>query len=369
VKLTPKVLARFDDAYRGQRWWGDRPIMNPSSASRSAGVPDPAVESVPRLVGQSEPMLKLAARIAAVSARNSTVLIRGESGVGKELVAQQIHAASRRAAGPFVAVDCTTLRDTLFESQLFGHVKGAFTGADHPTLGFWRAADGGTLFLDEIGELSLSMQAKLLRGLQDRAIVPVGGVEPIPVNVRIIAATHRNLEEMVRRGEFREDLYFRLKVVRLDVPPLRERMSDVPSLARYFLARLSALYEEPPKQFDASAIEAMTAYTWPGNVRELANAVEYAYVLAPGEILTAADLPDEVRLAAAQRQSSAGDAIVPLDVAERALILRALTATQGNQARAARLLKIERRRLYRKVRQYNLQPFTIRRVSPHERTA
>jgi transcriptional regulator with PAS, ATPase and Fis domain len=263
--------------------------MESMGSSNRMGASDrfsPA-EAAPRLVGDSEPVRKLAARIAAVSARNSTVLVRGESGVGKELVAQQIHASSARSSGPFVAVDCTTLRDTLFESQLFGHVKGAFTGAQHPTLGFWRAADGGTLFLDEIGELPPAMQAKLLRCLQDRSIIPVGGVEPIPVNVRVIAATHRNLEEMVRRGEFREDLYFRLKVVRLDVPPLRERMNDVPDLARYFLARLSDLYQEPARTFDASAIDALQAYEWPGNVRELANAVEYAYVLAHGETLRA----------------------------------------------------------------------------------
>jgi two-component system response regulator HydG len=326
-------------------------------------------DAAPRLIGESEPIIKLTARVAAVSGRNSTVLIRGESGVGKELVAQQIHRASTRASGPFVAVDCTTLRDTLFESQLFGHVKGAFTGAQHPTLGFWRAADGGTLFLDEIGELALPMQAKLLRGLQDRAVVPVGGVDPIPVNVRVIAATHRNLEDMVRRGEFREDLYFRLKVLRLDVPPLRDRLGDVPELARYFLARLSDLYQEPAKRFDQSAIDALQAYEWPGNVRELANAVEYAYVLAQGEMLTASDLPDEVRAAAVQRHLPSHDQIIPLEVAERALILRALTATRGNQARAAQLLRIERRRLYRKVRQYKLQSFTVRKLPPHERTA
>lgn len=344
--------------------------MNSSSAYNRVSRRSSSTDAAPRLVGESEAVVKLAARIAAVSTRNSTVLIRGESGVGKELVAQQIHGASNRAEGPFVAVDCSTLRDTLFESQLFGHVRGAFTGAQHPTLGFWRAADGGTLFLDEIGELALPMQAKLLRGLQDRAVVPVGGVDPIPVNVRVIAATHRNVEEMVRHGEFREDLYFRLKVIRLDVPPLRERMSDVPALARYFLTRLSEIYQEQPKEFDSSALDAMMAYEWPGNVRELANAVEYAYVLAAEPKLHASDLPDEVRAAAAvRRQSPAEDHIVPLEVAERALILKALTATRGNQARAAQLLKIERRRLYRKVRQYNLQPFTVRRFSPHERTA
>ncbi|MBI4581369.1 MAG: sigma-54-dependent Fis family transcriptional regulator [Planctomycetes bacterium] len=322
-----------------------------------------------RLVGHSESVIRLHDRIQAVSQRNSTVLLRGESGVGKELVAQQIHCASRRAGGPFVAVDCSTLRDTLFESQLFGHVKGAFTGAQYPTLGFWRAANGGTLFLDEIGELAPPMQAKLLRCLQDRAVIPVGGVDPIPVDVRVITATHRNLEEMVRRGEFREDLYFRIKVVRLDVPPLRERMSDVPELARYFLARLSALYHEPIKTLDDSALAALMSYDWPGNVRELANAIEYAHVLSPGHTLTAADLPEEIRAAGAKRQFPGPDQIIPLDAAERALILRALTATHGNQARAAQLLQIERRRLYRKVHQYGLESFTVRRVAPHGRTA
>ena len=271
----------------------------------------PAGESVPRMVGRSEVIQRLFERIDAVSRRTSTVLLRGESGVGKELVAQQIHTGSSRCSQPFVAVDCTTLRDTLFESQLFGHVKGAFTGAQHPTLGFWRAADGGTLFLDEIGELPLPMQAKLLRCLQDRSVIPVGGVEPIPINVRVIVATHRNLEEMVRRGEFREDLYFRIKVVRLDVPPLRERMSDVSELAGYFLQRLSDLYQEPAKTLTPAAVEALTAYHWPGNVRELANAIEYAYVLAPNDVLTVSDLPDEIRVAAVHRQSAGTDDVVP----------------------------------------------------------
>jgi DNA-binding NtrC family response regulator len=314
-------------------------------------------------------MAKLQTRIVAVSGRNSTVLVRGESGVGKELVAQQIHTGSPRGAGPFVAVDCSTLRDTLFESQLFGHVKGAFTGANHPTLGFWRAAEGGTLFLDEVGELASAMQAKLLRALQDRAVIPVGGVDPVPVNVRVIAATHRNLEEMVRRGEFRSDLYFRLKVVRLDVPPLRDRMVDVPALAQHFLTRLSAVYQEPAKTLEPSALEALMAYDWPGNVRELANAIEYAYVLSDRKVLTVADLPDEVRVACSARPGSQPEQVVPLDVAERSLILRALTVTRGNQARAAQLLQIERRRLYRKVHQYGLESFTVRRIPPHGRIA
>lgn len=309
-------------------------------------------------------MQRLQARAVAAACRNSTVLIRGESGVGKELVAQQIHAESPRRHGPFVAVDCTTLRDTLFESQLFGHVRGAFTGAAEPTLGFWRAADKGTLLLDEIGELAPGVQAKLLRCIQDRAVIPVGGVQPIPVDVRVIAATHRNLEEMVRQGQFREDLYFRLKVVRVDVPPLRERVEDIHLLAEHFLAELSRLYQEPMKVLSAAAVKALESYAWPGNVRELANAIEYAYVLSAGGVLTTADLPEEVRAAEVHRQLDRGDQIVPLDVAERALILRALNLTGGNQAQAAKMLKVERRRLYRKVHQYGLEPYTIRRLPP-----
>ncbi len=309
-------------------------------------------------------MQRLQTRAGAAACRNSTVLIRGESGVGKELVAQQIHADSPRRNGPFVAVDCTTLRDTLFESQLFGHVRGAFTGATEPTLGFWRSADGGTLLLDEIGELAPAVQAKLLRCIQDRAVIPVGGVQPIPVDVRVIAATHRNLEEMVRQGQFREDLYFRLKVVRVDVPALRERVEDIPLLAEHFLAELSRMYQEPMKVLSAAAVQALESYSWPGNVRELANAIEYAYVLSAGGVLTSADLPEEVRAAEVQRQLVCGDQIVPLEVAERALIMRALHLTGGNQAQAAKLLQVERRRLYRKVHQYGLETYTVRRLPP-----
>jgi len=318
---------------------------------------------LPRLLGENACMRKVRSRIEAVSHRSCTIIICGESGTGKELIARHVHAASPRCTQPFVPVDCTTLRDTLFESQLFGHAKGAFTGAEQATLGFFRAADGGTLFLDEIGELDLPVQAKLLRCIQDRAVVPLGGVDPVPVDVRIIAATHRDLKAMVRRGEFREDLYFRLNVVRLRVPPLRERRSDVATLADHFLTHFAEMDAEPAKTLAPDAIKALEAYEWPGNVRELANAVEQAHVLSTHQTLTAADLPQDVRSAAIDPASETDGRIVPLETAERLLIARALRAAGGIQSRAAGMLQIDRRRLYRKVRRYGLQALVRRQNS------
>jgi len=307
-----------------------------------------------RHIGESPCMNRLRPLVEAVSGRNCTVLVHGESGTGKELVARHIHGAGPRRCKPFIPVDCTSLRDTLFESQLFGHVKGAFTGAEQSTLGFFRAAEGGTLFLDEIGEMGLPVQAKLLRCIQDRAVVPLGGVDPIEVDVRIIAATHRDLKTMVAQGEFRQDLYFRLNVVRIAVPPLRERGADILMLARHFLAQFAHLDGKPPKELAPDAIQALEAHDWPGNVRELANAMEHVHVLSDSNLVTAGDLPEEVRAANLVCVDEAGPGIVSLATAERSLITRALRATSGNQSRAAAMLQIDRRRLYRKVRQYGL---------------
>jgi len=308
----------------------------------------------PEFVGRSADVELLRHLIEAVSGRMCTVLICGESGTGKELVARQIHASGPRADGPFVPVDCTTLRDTLIESQLFGYVKGAFTGADRASLGFFRAAEGGTLFLDEVGELPAAMQSKLLRCLEENAVVPLGGVEAIPVDVRIVAATHRDLQALIARGEFREDLYFRLNVVRLEVPPLRTRKSDLICLAEHFLARQAELYDEPSKVLSSDAMAALMAYEWPGNIRELANAMEHAYVLCRGDTITTRDLPVSVQAASVSHLTPGDSAVVPLAVAERLLITRALQAAGGNQSRAAAMLQIDRRRLYRKVRSYGL---------------
>ncbi|MCW5766373.1 MAG: sigma-54-dependent Fis family transcriptional regulator [Phycisphaeraceae bacterium] len=307
------------------------------------------------LVGTSPAMQRVRRLISAVAPKDCTVLIQGASGSGKELVARTVHDESRRAGGPFIAVDCTGLRDTLLESQLFGHVKGAFTGAEQNTLGFIRAADRGTLFLDEIGEMDIKTQAKLLRVIQERVVVPLGGIKPIPVDVRLVAATHRDLKAMVARGEFREDLYFRLDVVRVEVPSLADRRTDVLALAEHFLERLAALYEEPVKRLSPEARQLLEAYRWPGNVRELANAVEHAVVMTTGDVIGVLELPERVRGGVALGADPATGPIITLESAEKGLIERALRATSGNQSKAADLLSIDRRRLYRKVRRYGLK--------------
>ncbi|MCU0689657.1 MAG: sigma 54-interacting transcriptional regulator, partial [Phycisphaerales bacterium] len=251
----------------------------------------------PVMVGRGEAMERLRRVLGAVAARDCTVMLHGESGSGKELAARTIHAQSGRQGGPFVAVDCTGLRDTLLESQLFGHVKGAFTGADAPALGFIRAADGGTLFLDEVGELEPKTQAKLLRVIQERSVVPLGSTKPIPVDVRIVCASHRDLRAMAEKGEFREDLLFRLDVVKISLPSLRERVEDIVPLAEHFLGQLAKVYGEGAKRLGPSAVDALMAYRWPGNVRELANAIEHAMVFAQEEMIGLADLPERVRVA------------------------------------------------------------------------
>jgi DNA-binding NtrC family response regulator len=291
-------------------------------------------------------------------------LIEGETGVGKEVAARQIHALSPRAAKPFVPVDCTVFSTELMESQLFGHVRGAFTGAVAAALGFVRCADGGTLFLDEIGELPLLVQAKLLRCIQERTVVPVGGVDPIAVDLRIVAATHRDLAAMVREGTFRQDLYFRLNVVRLSIRPLRERREEIAPLARHFVDDIATAYSEAAKRLSPAAESALLQYDWPGNVRELRNAIERAFLFCGDRTIEAAHLPDEVRTAACPQPTVdpwthpttfEADSIPRLADAERLLIARVLKATGGNQSDAARLLDIERHRLRRKIVQHGLE--------------
>jgi DNA-binding NtrC family response regulator len=313
----------------------------------------------PPIVGTSDGAREMGELIDALARHDCTVLIRGESGSGKELAARQVHARSpRRSRGPFVPVDCTTLGGTLFESQLFGHVRGAFTGAQTSTLGFFRAADGGTLFLDEIGELELPVQAKLLRCIQERAVVPVGQTAPVRADVRVIVATHRDLGEMVRRGTFREDLFYRLNVACLHVPPLRQRKDDIPLLATTALAELCELYGRPRLRVSPAALTALCAHDWPGNVRELMNAVEHALVFCTGEELRLCDLPTSVRGEGAGGSPLRAEGIVPLRDAERELIRRTLRATRGNQTRAAALLDVERHRLHRRIVKYGLQDLT-----------
>jgi len=297
----------------------------------------------------------------AVAPRSATVLLTGETGVGKEVAAREIHRLSRRAAGPFIPVDCAVFSTELMESQLFGHVKGAFTGAIAATRGFLRCADGGTLFLDEIGELPLPLQAKLLRSIQERTVVPVGATEPIPVDFRIIAATHRDLAQMVREGRFRQDLYFRLNVVRIEIEPLRQRREDIIPLARHFLQEIAQGYEEPIKGLSATAEKLLLQYDWPGNVRELRNVIERSYLFCADRTIDVAHLPNEIRELADRSPASllpdavGANGIPRLAEVERLLIARVLKLTGGNQSDAARLLDMERHRLRRKILSYGLE--------------
>ncbi|MFO0791547.1 MAG: sigma-54 dependent transcriptional regulator [Pirellulales bacterium] len=331
--------------------------------SESHRTPSSAGDTTKKIYCESNAALSLRAQIDCIAPRPATVLIEGETGVGKEVAARQIHTLSPRAARPFVPVDCTVFSTELMESQLFGHVKGAFTGAVGAALGFVRCADGGTLFLDEIGELPLSVQAKLLRCLQERTVVPVGGVEPIPVDLRIIAATHRDLAAMVRDGAFRQDLYFRLNVVRLSIEPLRERRDEILTLAKVFLGDIAAMYGEPVKSLTAAAEAALVRYDWPGNVRELRNAIERAFLFCADRTIDTAHLPAEIRAANVPPQAAdpwtnptfEEDSIPRLADAERLLIARVLKVTGGNQSDAARLLDIERHRLRRKIVHHGLE--------------
>jgi transcriptional regulator with PAS, ATPase and Fis domain len=291
-------------------------------------------------------------RINKAARHDSTVLITGESGTGKQSVATEIHGRSERSCEPLIPVDCTTLPDALFESLLFGHAKGAFTGADKASCGYFRAADGGTLFFDEIGELPLASQAKLLCCIQERRVVPVGMHTSVAVNVRLIAATHRDLWTMVQQGQFREDLYYRLNVVTIHLPPLRERDDDVVRLARTFLAKLAAKVGEPVKSLASDAVSELRAHAWPGNIRELANVIEHAFVMSDGPTIHAADLPKTVRHK--ERSNRRCSSTTTLAEIERAAIANALCATQGQKTRAADMLGITRQSLYRLIARYGL---------------
>jgi two-component system response regulator HydG len=278
------------------------------------------------------------------------VLILGESGTGKELVARSIHFSGPRKNKPFAPVDCSSLVPTLIESELFGYVKGAFTGAQHSKQGLFEAAGEGTLFLDEIGDLPIDLQAKLLRALQEREIKPVGSNERIGIRARVIAATNRDLESGIRTGGFRQDLYFRLNVVQIKLPPLRERKADIPLLVNSFLEKFSDS-ERPIHTISEDAMRRIMAYDWPGNIRELENAVERAVALGSGPILHAGDLPSNLQYTAVEKHSE-GDELVPLDILERRAIFRALQETSGDKLAAARLLGIGKTTLYRKLKQY-----------------
>lgn len=305
-------------------------------------------------IGRSKRFLDVLSLAEQVAPTESTVLILGESGTGKEVVARYIHELSARTEGPFFSINCGALPESLLESELFGHVKGSFTGAVRDKQGMFAAARHGTFFLDEIAEMKPSTQVKLLRVLQEREALPVGGTEPIPVDVRVIAATNRDLDDEMRRGTFRSDLYYRLNVIQLHLPPLRERREDVPLLVEAFLQRVADQRHEPPKQPAQEALDAIMAYDWPGNVRELENALEHAAVIARGAEIGADALP--ARVTARKSQPIVADRPPQnpaLEVIERAYILWVLQAEGGNKTRAAEVLGIDPSTLYRKLARYD----------------
>lgn len=312
------------------------------------------------IVGSSVKLKEVLERMKLVAASRATVLIEGESGTGKELIAQAIHQASPRARAPFVAVHCAALSDNLLESELFGHERGAFTGATERRIGRFESAAGGTLFLDEIGEISASTQVKLLRFLETKSIERVGGSKPIDLDVRLVAATNRHLEQMVRDGKFREDLFFRLNVVRLQMPPLRERTEDIPLLLQHFIRQFSAENNVSPLVVEPGALRTLQAYPWPGNIRELRNFCENAVVLRRGGSLTEYDLEPKFRQTSLPVANAAGgvaSAAVPaaslsVEENEKRLLREALVKARGNRTKAAALLGVSRRTLHRKLAQW-----------------
>jgi two-component system nitrogen regulation response regulator NtrX len=318
------------------------------------------------MVGESPAMTRLRAEIAQAAPSTGRALIFGENGTGKELVARAIHAQSQRSAGPFVEVNCAAIPEELIESELFGHVRGAFTGAHASRKGKFELADGGTLFLDEIGDMSLKTQAKVLRALQEQRIEPVGGTRSVSVDVRVIAATNKNLEEEIKAGMFREDLYFRLNVIPLRVPPLRERCEDIPLLTRHFVEVLSTEHGRRPKPLSAELVDILTRLPWPGNVRELRNIIERLVIMTPDDQIEARHLPASLletlptetvgATVAAQREGQALSLAQAREDFERQFILRRYRECGGNMSRTAEALGVERSNLYRKMKAFGLMP-------------
>ena len=311
------------------------------------------------IIGRSPAMVKLLETVAQVAPSEATVLITGESGTGKEMIAGAIHFNSPRKEGPFVKINCAAITETLLESELFGHEKGAFTGAHKRKEGRFRQAHGGSIFLDEISEMSLAMQVKLLRVLQEREVTRVGGEEVINVDVRLIAATNKDLLQEIEAGQFREDLFYRLNVVTLNMPPLRDRREDIPLLAQHFLGIFCERNRKNIKVFTPQAMDQLLKYDWPGNVRELMNAVERAVVLSSSEYLDEEDLSLILKDETAEREAPPEQVIpgdLPLEEVEKATILKTLDLTGGNKSEAARRLGITRRTLHKKLKKYGVMP-------------
>ncbi len=321
--------------------------MLPAETARAASTPTSPEEG--DLVGGSAAMRTVQKAIGMLADSDASVLITGETGTGKEVVARAIHRHGRRAARPFVAINCAAIPAELLESQLFGHTRGAFTGAVSDSIGSFRAAEGGTLFLDEIGDMAAPLQAKLLRVLQERVVTPLGG-KPVPVDVRIVSATHQDLAEAVRAGKFREDLFYRLGVVPLALPPLRERLADIIELAEHFLS----LFSTPPRRLSAEAAGRLLAHDWPGNVRELRNSMERAAVLGRRPVVAADELDFLRPTKAVPSDIPSSDLPGAVERLERAMITRALAETGGNRSEAARRLGIHRQLLHEKLRRYGM---------------
>jgi DNA-binding NtrC family response regulator len=314
------------------------------------------------IIGKSPAMRHVFSVIDRAAPVKTTVLISGESGTGKEMVARALHEGSPRRGGPFLALNCGAIPENLIESTLFGHEKGAFTGADRHTRGYFQACDGGTLLLDEIGELPLAMQSKLLRVLEDSSVTPVGTTAPQKVDVRIVAATNRDLEDEVREGEFRQDLFFRLNIVNIELPPLRERPDDLPLLTRFFLDEICKTNSFEPREIDQTLLSAFQRYEWPGNVRELKNTLESLVVLSGRTMLTAEDLPEkffrDLRGGGHNGDKHHGEAAEPdlnLKDLSKQTILKALESCRGNRTEAAKQLGISRRTLHRRLNEFGLR--------------
>jgi two-component system response regulator HydG len=307
------------------------------------------------IIGQSAVIRRVIDVCRQIAPTDATVLIEGESGTGKELVAKALHNNSPRKAGNFVALNCAALSEGILESELFGHEKGAFTGAVTTRKGRFEHADGGTLFLDEVGDMPIATQIKLLRVIESREIVRVGSNEPRKVDVRLLSATHRHLEDLVKEGKFREDLFFRLKVVRIVLPPLRDHRQDIPLLTDHYLPSLAAEHHKDVTGITPEAQRLLGAYGWPGNVRELINTLETMIVLAQHPVLDVSDIPPEIRPAPGATSAGSVQPGIPLEEAERLLVERTLEMTGGNRQEAARKLGIGERTLYRKIKQYGLK--------------
>lgn len=309
------------------------------------------------LIGESPPMQELRKQIEIAAPTNGRVLIFGQNGTGKELVACSIHSHSLRKHASFVEVNCAAIPEELIESELFGHVKGAFTGALTNKKGKLELSDGGTLFLDEVGDMSLKTQAKVLRVLQEQKLEPVGGTDSIEVDCRVIAATNKNLEEEIKEGRFREDLYFRLNVIPFHIPSLKERREDIPLLARHFLSEFSAEYGKRPKEISSEALDLLVSNPWPGNVRELKNVIERLVIMVPSDCIQDKDLPPALRKNGPDRFDLLGDFRSLADAREayeRQYILRKLRENEGNVSKTAEALKLERSHLYRKMKSYGI---------------